>query len=138
MSEFRNKSQSQEHLQIEFKNSTGELEAASQQQDQVLRGAGSQKEHLTQELHSPKELLLESPGSLMDCRDRAGRKLCEHGDMACLGTAFCGVLQDLDSQVSHIKGKLVLNQVLIFLPMLCVLAFRKCIWKIPEPPSNLA
>ncbi|XP_023782871.1 coiled-coil domain-containing protein 158 [Cyanistes caeruleus] len=100
--------QSQENLQTQLKNSPGELEAASQQQDGVLSEADSQNERLTKVVHSLEELLLELCGILMDCRDSRGRKLSEHGDMTSLSTAFRGVLQDLDSQVSHLKGKLVL------------------------------
>lgn len=111
VSQFRQKEwQSQKNPQTQFKKIL--LGAASQQQDEVLGEAGSQNEHLTKVVHSLKELFLELHGILMDCKDSVGRKLCEHGDTTSLlthslGTAFCGVLQDLDSQVSHLKGKLV-------------------------------
>ncbi|XP_066041163.1 coiled-coil domain-containing protein 158 [Chamaea fasciata] len=104
----RKELQSREDLQTQLKNITGELEAASEQQDEVLREAGSQNEHLTKVDHGLEELLLELRGILMDCKDSAGRKLCEPGDIISLSTAFCGGLRDLDSQVSHLKGKLVL------------------------------
>lgn len=79
----------------------------------MLREAGSQNEHLTKVVCSLEELLLESRGILMDCKDSTGRKLCEHEDMTSLlihslSTAFRDVLRDLVSEVSHLKEKVLL------------------------------
>ncbi|XP_071600390.1 coiled-coil domain-containing protein 158 [Heliangelus exortis] len=106
-------SQSQENIKIHLKNTIPELEAASQLQDEMLREANSQTEHLKKMVQSHEDVLLELCGILRDCEDSTGKKLCEHEDITNLhihnlSTAFADVLQDLDSEVSHLKTRVVL------------------------------
>ncbi|KAF1441066.1 CD158 protein, partial [Pygoscelis papua] len=106
-------SQSQENVKIQLKNTIQELEAANQLQEEMLREADSQNEHLKKMVHSHEEVLLELHGILMDYEDSTGKKLCEHENITSLhihnlSTAFADVLRDLDSEVSHLKEKVVL------------------------------
>ncbi|NXA23390.1 CD158 protein, partial [Ibidorhyncha struthersii] len=106
-------SQSQEKVKIQLKNTIQELEAANQLQEEMLREADSQTEHLKKMVHSHEEVLLELRGILMDYEDSTGKKLCEHENITSLhihnlSTAFADILQDLDSEVSYLKEKVVL------------------------------
>ncbi|KAK0669596.1 CD158 protein, partial [Pygoscelis papua] len=106
-------SQSQENVKIQLKNTIQELEAANQLQEEMLREADSQNEHLKKMVHSHEEVLLELHGILMDYEDSTGKKLCEHENITSLhihnlSTAFADILRDLDSEVSHLKEKVVL------------------------------
>ncbi|KAM9381575.1 coiled-coil domain-containing protein 158 [Phaethornis superciliosus] len=106
-------SQSQENTKIQLKNTIQELEAANQLQEEMLREANNQTEHLKKMVQSHEEVLLELRGILMDYEDSTGKKLCEHENITSLhihslSTAFAGVLQDLDSEVSHLKQRVVL------------------------------
>ncbi|NXT45444.1 CD158 protein, partial [Pluvianellus socialis] len=105
-------SQSQEDVKMQLKNTVRELEAASQLQEEMLREADSQTEHLKKMVRSHEEVLLELRGILMDYEDSTGKKLCEQNitrlHIHNLSTAFADVLRDLDSQVSYLKEKVVL------------------------------
>ncbi|NXG87737.1 CD158 protein, partial [Stercorarius parasiticus] len=106
-------SQSQENVQIQLKNTIRELEAANQLQEEMLREADSQTEHLKKMVHSHEEVLLELRGILTDYEDSTGKKLCEHENITSLhiqnlSTAFADILRDLDSEVSYLKEKVVL------------------------------
>ncbi|XP_029873739.1 coiled-coil domain-containing protein 158 isoform X2 [Aquila chrysaetos chrysaetos] len=106
-------SQCQENVKIQLKNTVQELEAANQLQEEMLREADSQTEHLKKMVHSHKEVLLELHGILMDYEDSTGKKLYEHENITSLhiqslSTAFADILRDLDSEVSYLKEKVVL------------------------------
>ncbi|KAF1488258.1 hypothetical protein FQV08_0008739, partial [Pygoscelis antarcticus] len=106
-------SQSQENVKIQLKNTIQELEAANQLQEEMLREADSQNEHLKKMVRSHEEVLLELHGILTDYEDSTGKKLYEHENITSLhihnlSTAFADVLRDLDSEVSHLKEKVVL------------------------------
>ncbi|KAM6071493.1 coiled-coil domain-containing protein 158 isoform 2-T9 [Theristicus caerulescens] len=106
-------SQSQENVKIQLKNTIQELEAANQLQEEMLREADSQTEHLKKMVHSHEEVLVELRGILMDYEDSTGKKLYEHENITSLhihtlNTAFADVLRDLDSEVSYLKEKVVL------------------------------
>ncbi|NWT37407.1 CD158 protein, partial [Chroicocephalus maculipennis] len=106
-------SQSQENVKIQLKNTIQELEAANQLQEEMLREADSQTEHLKKMVHSHEEVLLELRGILMDYEDSTGKKLCAHENITSvhiqnLSTAFADILRDLDSEVSYLKEKVVL------------------------------
>ncbi|KFP82028.1 Coiled-coil domain-containing protein 158, partial [Apaloderma vittatum] len=106
-------SQSQENVKIQLKNTIQELEAANQLQEEMLREADSQTEHLKEMLHSHEQVLLELRGILMDCEDSTGKKFCEHEHISSLhihnlSTAFADILRDLDSEVLYLKEKVVL------------------------------
>ncbi|KAM9661427.1 coiled-coil domain-containing protein 158 isoform 2-T2 [Morphnus guianensis] len=106
-------SQCQENVKIQLKNTVQELEAANQLQEEMLREADSQTEHLKKMVHSHREVLLELHGILMDYEDSTGKKLYEHENITSLhiqslSTAFADVLRDLDSEVSYLKEKVVL------------------------------
>ncbi|NXW86025.1 CD158 protein, partial [Alopecoenas beccarii] len=106
-------SQSQENEKIQLKNAIQELEAANHLQEEMLREADSQTERLKKMVQSQEEVLLELHGILRDYKDRAGKKLCAHENIATvhihnLSTAFAAVLRDVDSEVSYLKEKVVL------------------------------
>ncbi|XP_059682960.1 LOW QUALITY PROTEIN: coiled-coil domain-containing protein 158 [Gavia stellata] len=106
-------SQSQENVKMQLKNTIQELEAANQLQEEMLREADSQTEHLKKMVHSHEEVLLELRGILIDYEDSTGKKLYEHENITSLhihnlSTAFADILRDLDSEVSYLKEKVVL------------------------------
>ncbi|XP_076193817.1 LOW QUALITY PROTEIN: coiled-coil domain-containing protein 158 [Aptenodytes patagonicus] len=106
-------SQSQENVKTQLKNTIQELEAANQLQEEMLREADSQNEHLKKMVHSHKEVLLELHGILMDYEASTGKNLYEHENITSLhihnlSTAFADILRDLDSEVSYLKEKVVL------------------------------
>uniref|UniRef100_A0A672UB94 Coiled-coil domain containing 158 n=1 Tax=Strigops habroptila TaxID=2489341 RepID=A0A672UB94_STRHB len=103
----------QENVKIQLKTTIQKLEAASQLQEEMLREADSQTEHLEKMVHSHEEVLLELHGILMGYEDSTGRKLCDHENITSqhihsLSTALADILEDLDSEVSYLKEKLVL------------------------------
>ncbi|KFQ62582.1 Coiled-coil domain-containing protein 158, partial [Pelecanus crispus] len=105
--------QGQENVKIQLKNTIQELEAANQLQEEMLREADSQSEHLKKMVHGHEELLLELRGILMDYEDSTGKKLYEHESITSLHihnltAAFADILRDLDSEVSYLKEKVVL------------------------------
>ncbi|NXW18851.1 CD158 protein, partial [Circaetus pectoralis] len=106
-------SQCQENVKIQLKNTVQELEAANQLQEEMLREADSQTEHLKKMVHSHEEVLLELHGILMDYKDSTGKKLYEHENITSLhiqslSTTFADILRDLYSEVSYLKEKVVL------------------------------
>lgn len=113
-STFRQKeAQSQENVKIQLKSTIQELEAASQLQEEMLREADSQTEHLKKMLRSHKEVLLELQGILLGYEDSSGKKLCGRENVTSLPldnlrTAFAVVLRDFDSELSHLREKVVL------------------------------
>ncbi|KAM9026028.1 LOW QUALITY PROTEIN: coiled-coil domain-containing protein 158 [Ara ararauna] len=105
--------QSQENIKIHLKTTIQKLEAASHLQEEMLREADSQTEHLEKMVHSHEKELLELHGILLDYEDSTGRKLCDHENitvqhMHSLSTGLADMLQDLDSEVSYLKEKVVL------------------------------
>lgn len=114
VSKFRQKeSQSQENEKTQLKNAIQELEAANQLQEEMLREADSQTEHLKKMVQRQEGVLLELHRILRDYKDRTGKKLCAHENIAALhmhnlSTAFAAVLRDVDSEVSCLKEKVVL------------------------------
>ncbi|XP_027655531.2 coiled-coil domain-containing protein 158 isoform X2 [Falco biarmicus] len=106
-------SQSQENVKIELKSTIEELEAANQLQEEMLREADSQTEHLKKMVHSHEEVLLELRDNLTDYEGSTGMKHYEHENVTSLhihnlSTAFADILRDLDSEVSYLKEKVVL------------------------------
>ncbi|XP_026703931.1 coiled-coil domain-containing protein 158 isoform X3 [Athene cunicularia] len=106
-------SQSQENVKIQLKKTIQELEAANQLLEEMLREADSQTEHLKKMVHSHEEVLLELRGILRNYEGSTGKKLYEHENITSLyiqnlSTAFADILQDLDSEVSYLKEKVVL------------------------------
>ncbi|NWQ77098.1 CD158 protein, partial [Columbina picui] len=106
-------SQSQENEKIQLKTAIQELEAANQLQEEMLREADSQTEHLKKMVQSQEEVLLELHGILGDYEGRTGKKLCAHENITTLcvhnlSTAFAAILRDVDSEVSYLKEKVVL------------------------------
>ncbi|XP_062430954.1 coiled-coil domain-containing protein 158 [Rhea pennata] len=106
-------SQSQESIKIQLKTTIQELETANHLQEEMLREADSQTEHLKKMVHGHEEVLMELRGILMDYEDSTGKKLYEHENITSLhthnlSTAFTEVLRDLDSEVLYLKEKVVL------------------------------
>ncbi|NXI49625.1 CD158 protein, partial [Chloroceryle aenea] len=103
----------QKESQSQLKNTVRELEAANQLQEELLREADSQTEHLRRMVHSHEEVLLELRGILMAYEASPGKKLCEHENIPSLhihslSRALAGLLRDVDSEVSYLKEKVVL------------------------------
>ncbi|NWX51283.1 CD158 protein, partial [Steatornis caripensis] len=106
-------SQSQESVKIQLKNTIQELEAANRLQEEMLREADSQTEHLKKMVCSHEEVLLELRSILMDYEDCTGKKHYEHENITSLhihslSTAFADVLRDLGSEVSYLKERVLL------------------------------
>uniref|UniRef100_A0A8B9SET9 Coiled-coil domain containing 158 n=1 Tax=Apteryx owenii TaxID=8824 RepID=A0A8B9SET9_APTOW len=106
-------SQSQESIKIQLKSTIQELETANHLQEEMLREADSQTEHLKKMVQGHEEVLMELRGILMDYEDSTGKKLYEHENITSLhihnlSTAFTEVLRDLDSEVLYLKEKVVL------------------------------
>ncbi|XP_067153172.1 coiled-coil domain-containing protein 158 [Apteryx mantelli] len=106
-------SQSQESIKIQLKSTIQELETANHLQEEMLREADSQTEHLKKMVQGHEEVLMELRGILMDYEDSTGKKLYEHENITSLhihnlSTAFTEVLRDLDSEVLCLKEKVVL------------------------------
>ncbi|KAM9263803.1 LOW QUALITY PROTEIN: coiled-coil domain-containing protein 158 [Cariama cristata] len=106
-------SQSQENVKIQLKNTIQELKAANQLQEEMLRKADSQTEQLKKMVRSHEEVLPELRDILMDYKDSTGKKLYRRENITSvhihnLSTAFADVLQDLDSEMSYLKEKVVL------------------------------
>nr|XP_025959341.1 coiled-coil domain-containing protein 158 [Dromaius novaehollandiae] len=106
-------SQSQESIKIQLKTTIQELETASHLQEEMLREADNQTEHLKKMVHGHEEVLMELRGILMDYKDSTGKKLYERENITSLhihnlSTAFTEVLRDLDSEVLYLKEKVVL------------------------------
>lgn len=107
------KSQSQKNVKIQLKNTIQELEAAIQLQEEMLREADSQTEHLKKMVHNHEEVLLELRAILMGYENSTDKKLCEREDTTGLhihnlSTAFADILRDLNSKMSYLKEKVVL------------------------------
>ncbi|XP_074848130.1 coiled-coil domain-containing protein 158 [Carettochelys insculpta] len=107
----RRESQSQEDTKIQLQATVHELETANHLQEEMLREANSQTEHLKKMVHGHEEVLHELRGILMDYEDSTGKRVYEHENVSglhiCnLGTAFRKVLRDLDSEVSYLKGRI--------------------------------
>ncbi|NXL60528.1 CD158 protein, partial [Chordeiles acutipennis] len=105
-------SRSQKNVKIQLKNTSQEQEAAIQLQEEMLREADSQTEHLKKMVHNHEEVLRELRGILMDYENSTDKKLCEPEDTTSLhihnlSTAFADVLRDLDSKMSYLKEKVV-------------------------------
>lgn len=113
VSTFRQKeAQSQENVKIQLKSTIQELEAANQLQEEMLREADSQTEHLKKMLRSHKDVLLELQGILLGYEDSTGKNLCERENVASLpiynlSAALAGILQDFDSELSYLREKVV-------------------------------
>uniref|UniRef100_A0A8C3TFT4 Coiled-coil domain containing 158 n=1 Tax=Chelydra serpentina TaxID=8475 RepID=A0A8C3TFT4_CHESE len=107
----RRESQSQEDIKIQLQATVHELETANHLQEEMLREANSQTEHLKKMVHGHEEVLHELRGVLVDYEDSTGKRVYEHENISGLhirnlGTAFSKVLRDLDSEVSYLKGRI--------------------------------
>lgn len=107
----RRESQSQEDIKIQLQATVHELETANHLQEEMLREANSQTEHLKKMVHGHEEVLHELRGILVDYEDSIGKRVYEHENISGLhirnlGTAFSKVLRDLDSEVSYLKGRI--------------------------------
>ncbi|CAM4547587.1 coiled-coil domain-containing protein 158 isoform X1 [Caretta caretta] len=107
----RRESQSQEDIKIQLQATVHELETANHLQEEMLREANSQTEHLKKMVHGHEEVLHELRGVLVDYEDSTGKRVYEHENISGLhirnlGTAFSKVLRDLDSDVSYFKGRI--------------------------------
>ncbi|KAM6429675.1 LOW QUALITY PROTEIN: coiled-coil domain-containing protein 158 [Rhynochetos jubatus] len=97
-------SQSQENVKMQLKNTIQELEAANQLNEEMLKEADSQTEHLKKLVHSDKEVLSELCGILMDYEDSTGKKLYEHENASLhihnLSTAFADIQNIFENSTS--------------------------------------
>ncbi|XP_039397536.1 coiled-coil domain-containing protein 158 isoform X3 [Mauremys reevesii] len=107
----RRESQTQEDIKIQLQATIHELQTANHLQEEMLREANSQTEHLKKMVHGHEEVLHELRGVLVDYEDSTGKRVYEHENISGLhirnlGTAFSKVLRDLDSEVSYLKGRI--------------------------------
>ncbi|XP_010211225.1 PREDICTED: coiled-coil domain-containing protein 158 [Tinamus guttatus] len=108
-------SHSQESIKMQLKTTIQELETANCLQEEMLREADSQTEHLKKVVHDHEEVLMELRGILMDYKDSTGKKALQEQEQENiaslqihnLSAAFTEVLRDLDSEVVYLKEKIV-------------------------------
>ncbi|NXA54868.1 CD158 protein, partial [Nothocercus julius] len=106
---------SQESIKMQLKSTIQELETANCLQEEMLREADSQTEHLKKMVRDHEEVLMELRGILMDYKDSTGKKALQKQEQEnitslhihSLSTAFTEVLRDLDSEVVYLKEKVV-------------------------------
>ncbi|KAM8808229.1 coiled-coil domain-containing protein 158 [Eudromia elegans] len=108
-------SHGQESIKMQLKTTIQELETANCLQEEMLREADSQAEHLKKMVRDHEEVLMELRGILMDYKNSTGKKALQEQEQENvtslhihnLSTAFTEVLQDLDSEVVYLKEKVV-------------------------------
>ncbi|XP_064415895.1 coiled-coil domain-containing protein 158 isoform X3 [Latimeria chalumnae] len=107
----RRESESQNDLIHRLQSTVLELESVNQQQEENLREANSQIEHLRKSMWSHEEVLLEIRMNLASYEERTDRKVYEHESISTLhlhnlGTAVSKTLRDLETEISFVKGRL--------------------------------
>ncbi|NWY04161.1 CD158 protein, partial [Nothoprocta ornata] len=108
-------SHSQESIKMQLKTTIQELETANCLQEEMLREADSQTEHLKKMLRDHEEVLMELRGILMDYKGSTSKTALQEQEQENtaslhihnLSTAFTEVLRDLDSEVVYLKEKIV-------------------------------
>ncbi|NXA40207.1 CD158 protein, partial [Eudromia elegans] len=108
-------SHGQESIKMQLKTTIQELETANCLQEEMLREADSQAEHLKKMVRDHEEVLMELRGILMDYKNSTGKKALQEQEQENvtslhihnLSTAFTEVLQGLDSEVVYLKEKVV-------------------------------
>ncbi|XP_066488371.1 coiled-coil domain-containing protein 158 [Tiliqua scincoides] len=107
----RRESQSQDDLAFQLKSTITDLQTASQLQEGMLKEANSQTEHLRKMIQGHEDVLQQLRNVLLSYEETSGKKVYEHESIASLHicslpSAFSKVLQDLESEVLYLKGKL--------------------------------
>ncbi|KAF7252579.1 hypothetical protein EYD10_01789 [Varanus komodoensis] len=107
----RKETQTQEDLSSKMKSSINELQTANLLQEEMLKEANNQAEHLRKMIRGHEDVLQELRNVLMNFEEKSNKKIYEHENISSLHvcnlpTAFAKVLRDLDSEVSHLKGRL--------------------------------
>ncbi|NWJ08461.1 CD158 protein, partial [Crypturellus undulatus] len=106
-------SHSQESIKMQLKTTIQELETANCLQEEMLREADSQTEHLKKMVHDHEQVLMELRDILVDYKDSTGKKALQEPENSTslhihdLSRAFTEVLRDLDSEVVSLKEKVV-------------------------------
>ncbi|XP_061439359.1 coiled-coil domain-containing protein 158 [Rhineura floridana] len=106
----RKESQTQEDVNCKLKATVHELQTANQLQEEMLKEANNQTEHLKKMIQGHEDVLQELRNVLLGYVENSGRKIFEHESISnlhvCnLTSAFSKVLRDLDTEVCRLKGR---------------------------------
>lgn len=86
-----------------------ELEIANHLQEEMLKEANNQIEHLKTMMQAHEEVLQEFRDILEDYKQHSGKKVCEHESVSNLHirnlpAAFIKIIQDLEAEVKNVKA----------------------------------
>ncbi|KAJ6657467.1 hypothetical protein lerEdw1_002402, partial [Lerista edwardsae] len=106
----RRESQTQDNIAFQLKATINELQTANQLQEGVLKETNNQVEHLKRMIQGHEDVLQQLRNVLVSYEETSGKKVYEHESinnlhMCNLAPAFSKVIQDLESELLHLKGK---------------------------------
>uniref|UniRef100_A0ABM5GKM3 Coiled-coil domain-containing protein 158 n=1 Tax=Pogona vitticeps TaxID=103695 RepID=A0ABM5GKM3_9SAUR len=109
----RRESQTQEDFNCKMKTSLSDLQTANQIQEEMLKEANNQIEHLKMMLQGHDNVLQELQNVLMIYEKNSGKKIYEPESVSSLHvyslpTALSKLLQELEAVVSHLRGRVAL------------------------------
>lgn len=87
------------------------METANHLQEEMLKEANNQTEHLKKMIQAHEDVLLELRNVLAEYEESSCKKVYEHESIANLHVrnlpmAFSKVLRDLEAEISHLKGRI--------------------------------
>ncbi|XP_062992145.1 coiled-coil domain-containing protein 158 [Elgaria multicarinata webbii] len=108
----RRESQTQEDLNCKLKTTVNELQTANLLQEEMLKEANNQAEHLKKMIQGHEDVLQELRNVLLNYEENTGKKIYEHESITnlhvCnLPSAFGKVLRDLDAEMCRLRSRLV-------------------------------
>nr|XP_056711764.1 coiled-coil domain-containing protein 158 [Euleptes europaea] len=112
ISDFRRReSQTSEDVCAQLRATIKELETANQLQEEMLKEASNQAEHLKTMVQAHEDVLQELRNILVDYEQNSGKKTYEHESLSNLHvrnlpTAVNKILRDLEAEVMHAKAKI--------------------------------
>ncbi|XP_028599766.2 coiled-coil domain-containing protein 158 isoform X3 [Podarcis muralis] len=107
----RKESQTQEDLNCKLKATINELQTANHLQEEMLKEANNQTEHLKKMVQGHEDILQELRNVLLAYEESSGKKIFDQESIANLHAcnlprAFSKVLRDLDTEISLLKARL--------------------------------
>ncbi|KAH0615777.1 hypothetical protein JD844_026249 [Phrynosoma platyrhinos] len=107
----RKESRNLEDLNCQMKTTINELQTANQLQEEMLKEANNQIEHLKKMAQGHEDVFQELRNALLKYEEDMGKKVYEHEIIAnlhiCnLPTAFNKVLRDLEAEVLRLRGRI--------------------------------
>ncbi|XP_048338669.1 coiled-coil domain-containing protein 158 isoform X2 [Sphaerodactylus townsendi] len=107
----RRESQTTEDVCAQLRSTIKELETANHLQEEMLKEANSQTEHLKSMLQAHEDVLQELRNSLVEYEQNSGKKAYEQESISSLHfrnlpAAVIKILRDLQAELTHVKGKI--------------------------------